>query len=145
VVASQVAVAFVLSAVSSVILLIAAYLAYDFEPANTQAGVVGVFIILVLGFSAFGILLGAVLPTARSAQAIGMLIWFVMLFLGGAGPPPEVLTDSMRTIAEFTPLWHAVQIMQEPWLGLDAGLSWLVFIAVGAVSVILSLRFFRWE
>ena len=70
---------------------------------------------------------------------------FRVLFLGGAGPPPEVLTDSMQTIAEFTPLWHAVRMMQEVWLGLDAGGSWLVFGAIAAVSTVLSLRFFRWE
>jgi ABC-2 type transport system permease protein len=46
-----------------------------------------------------------------------MLVWFVMLFLGGAGPPPEVLTGAMQTMSDVTPLWHAV----------------------------LGLRFFRWE
>ena len=100
---------------------------------------------MTLGFAAFGIFLGAVLPTARAAQAVGMLVWFVMLFLGGAGPPPEVLTDGMQTVAEVTPLWHAVQMMQDAWLGLDAGLSWLVFGAIVVVSAALSLRFFRWE
>jgi ABC-2 type transport system permease protein len=142
---AEVAVAFVLSAVSGVLLLIGAQLAYDFEPAKSIPAVLGVFALLVLGFAAFGIFLGAVLPTARAAQAVGMLVWFVMLFLGGAGPPPEVLTDAMRTVSDFTPLWHAVRMMQEAWLGLDAGLSWLVFGGIAAVSAALGLRFFRWE
>jgi ABC-2 type transport system permease protein len=142
---SQVVVAFALSTVSAVLLIVAAYLAYDFEPARSPAGVIGVFVLLVIGFSAIGIFLGAVLPTARAAQAVGMLLWFVMLFLGGAGPPPEVLTDAMRTVSDFTPLWHAVLMMQRPWLGLDAGMSWLVFGAVVVACVVLSVRFFRWE
>ena len=142
---AEVAVAFVLSAVSGVMLLIGAQLAYDFEPPNSIPAVLGVFALLILGFAAFGIFLGAVLPTARAAQAVGMLVWFVMLFLGGAGPPPEVLTDAMRTVSDFTPLWHAVRMMQEAWLGLDAGLSWLVFGGIAVVSAALGLRFFRWE
>ncbi len=142
---SQVVVAFVLSTISVAILLVAASLVYDFEPAKSIPGTVGVFTVLVLGFSAFGIFLGAVLPTARAAQAVGMLVWFVMLFLGGAGPPPEVLTDSMSIVADATPLWHAVLMMQYTWLGLDAGLSWLVFAAIGLSSAILGIRFFRWE
>jgi len=142
---SQVVVAFVLSTTSVVILLTAAAVVYDFEPAGSPLRVAGVFAILVLGFAAFGLFLGAVLPTARAAQAIGMLVWFVMLFLGGAGPPPEVLTAGMRLIADLTPLWHAVQMTQDAWLGLDAGLSWLVFGAIGVISAAFALRFFRWE
>ena len=142
---AEVAVAAVLSLVSAVLLLIAASLIYDFEPAASIPAVIGVFALVTVGFAAFGILLGAILPTARAAQAVGMLVWFIMLFLGGAGPPPEVLTDAMRTVADITPLWHAVLMMQDAWLGLDAGLSWLTFGGIAALSAVLGLRFFRWE
>lgn len=142
---AEVAVALVLSILSAVILLLAANVAYDFESAASIPAVLGVFALLVAGFAAFGIFLGAVLPTARAAQAIGMLAWFVMLFLGGAGPPPEVLTEAMRAVSEITPLWHAVQMMQDAWLGLDAGLSWLIFGGIAVLSAVLGLRFFRWE
>lgn len=138
-------VALVLSAVSSIVLLVAAAFAYEFEGAQSMLAVAGVFVLLAIGFAAFGIFLGAVLPTARAAQAVGMLVWFVMLFLGGAGPPPEVLTDAMRTVSDITPLWHAVQMMQDAWLGFDAGLSWAVFGAISAISAGLGLRMFRWE
>ena len=142
---AELAVAFVLSVVSAVILLIAASLVYTFDWATSLPETFLVFVLLVLGFAAFGIFLGAVLPTARAAQAIGMLVWFVMLFLGGAGPPPEVLTDAMQRVSELTPLWHAVRMMQDAWLGLDAGLSWLVFVGIGLISAGLGIRFFRWE
>lgn len=142
---AEVAVAVVLSVVSAGILLLAASLVYEFDTARSLIGVIGAFMIVTLGFAAFGIFLGAVLPTARAAQAVGMLVWFVMLFLGGAGPPPEVLTSGMQQMADFIPLWHAVQMMQDVWLGLDAGLSWLVFGAIALVSTVLGLRFFRWE
>ena len=142
---AEVAVAFALSLVSALLLLIVASVAYDFEWASSIPAVMGVFVLLVLGFAAFGIFLGAVLPTARAAQAVGMLAWFVMLFLGGAGPPPEVLTSGMQVVSDATPLWHAVQMMQRAWLGLDAGLSWLVFGAIAVVSAGLGLRLFRWE
>jgi ABC-2 type transport system permease protein len=142
---AEVAVAFVLSAVSAILLVTAASLAYDFDAPASLPLVLGVFVLLTLGFAAFGIFLGAVLPTARAAQAVGMLVWFVMLFLGGAGPPPEVLTSGMQTVSDITPLWHAVAMMQDVWLGLDAGLSWLIFGVIGVASAVLGLRFFRWE
>ena len=142
---AEVVVAFVLSATSAVVLLIAAWLAYDFDSAASVPSVIAVFASLAAGFAALGIFLGAVLPNARSAQAVGMLIWFVMLFLGGAGPPPEVLTSAMQTVSEITPLWHAVQMMQQAWLGLDAGLSWVIFGGIAVGSALFGLRFFRWE
>ncbi len=142
---AEVVVAFMLSTVSAVLLLIAATLAYDFASPASVLDVVGAFVFVTAGFSALGLLLGAVLPTARAAQAAGMLIWFVMLFIGGAGPPPEVMTGAMQTILKINPLWHAVKVMQDAWLGLDAGLSWLIVGAIFVVSAVLSLRFFRWE
>ncbi len=142
---AEVVVAFVLSAVSSLIMVIAASLAYDFDAPGSVPEVLAVFVIVVVGFAAFGVFLGAVLPTARAAQAIGLLVWFVMLFLGGAGPPPEVLTDAMRAVSDFTPLWHAVLMMQDAWLGFDAGLSWLVFGAVTGIAGVLGMWLFRWE
>jgi ABC-2 type transport system permease protein len=142
---AQVAVAVVLSLVSGVLLILAATVAYDFDAPQSLPEVAAVFVLLVLGFAAFGIFLGAILPTARAAQAVGMLVWFVMLFLGGAGPPPEVLTEGMRAVSDLTPLWHGVKMMQDAWLGLDAGLSWLVFGGIGAASAVVALRFFRWE
>ena len=142
---AEVVVAFALSTVSAVLLLGAATLAYDFAAPRSVPGAIGAFVYVTAGFASLGLFLGAVLPNARAAQAAGMLIWFVMLFIGGAGPPPEVMTGGMQTILKITPLWHAVKVMQDVWLGLDAGLSWLVVGTVLAVSAVLSLLFFRWE
>ena len=96
-------------------------------------------------FASLGVLLGAVLPTARAAQALGVLLWFVMLILGGAGPPPEVLTGAMGTVSDLTPLRHGVRMMQDGWLGLDAGLSWFIVGLLTAAFASAALRFFRWE
>jgi ABC-2 type transport system permease protein len=142
---SQVAVALVLSTLSAVILLLTAALAYEIDAPASPLGVIGVFLVTTLGFAGLGILLGAVLPTSRAAQAVGMLSWFVMLFLGGSGPPPEVLPQAMQTIMNATPLWHAVKMLQHPWLGLDPGISWLVFSGVAILSAVLAVRLFRWE
>ena len=73
------------------------------------------------------------------------MVWFVMLMVGGAGPPPELLTGAMGTVGELTPLWYAVRVMQDGWLGLDPGLSWIVTGGVAVVSAVAAVIFFRWE
>jgi len=71
---AELMVAVILSAVSVVIMLVAASLAYDFRGPESLPAVVGTFLYLSVGFAAVGLLLGALLPTARAAQAAGMLI-----------------------------------------------------------------------
>src|SRR3972149_4068210 len=79
--------------------------------------VVAAFGVSVLTLTAFGFLLGSVLPTTRAAQGIGIILYFLMLILGGAGPPPEVLPDAMRLVGDFTPVRYVILILQDPWLG----------------------------
>ena len=120
-------------------------LIHDIVLPESNLRVIGAFIISGLAFSALGVLLGAVLPNARAAQALGVLLWFVMLILGGAGPPPEVLTGAMDAVGRATPLRHAIRATQDGWLGLDAGLSWLIVAMVFVGATVTAIRFFRWE
>ncbi len=145
VVGSQVAVTFLISLVSALILVLVAMPAYEVTGPDSIPMVIAGFVVVALAFSALGVLLGAVLPSSRSAQALGVMLWFVMLMVGGAGPPPEVLAGTMATVGDLTPLMHAVRTMQDGWLGLDPGWSWLVVCGVTLVSGAAAVVFFRWE
>jgi ABC-2 type transport system permease protein len=81
----------------------------------------GTFAGLVLSASAFvsiGVVLGLALPSARSAQGLGMLLFFPFMLLSGAGPPPGAMSDGMRTVSDLIPLTHVIRSIQEPWFGL---------------------------
>lgn len=145
VVASQVAATFVIAAISAVVLVVVAMPVHDVVGPDSLGGVLLAFLLVGLMLAAVGVLLGAVLPTARAAQALGVLLWFVMLMVGGAGPPPEVLSGVMATVGDWTPLAHSIRVLQDPWLGLDAGLSWLIIGLILVAATGLALRFFRWE
>ena len=97
----------------------------------------GVAFSLTLGmltFAAIGFLLGVAMPTARAAQSVGMLLWFLMMMVSGAGPPPEVLSRTLRGIATATPLKHVIVALQDPWLG--RGVNWTeTLILVGILLV----------
>jgi ABC-2 type transport system permease protein len=145
VVGSQVIATFAIAAVSAAVLVAVAVPVYGVVAPDSLWKIAAGFVLAGLMMAALGVLLGAVLPTARGAQAMGVMLWFVMLMVGGAGPPPEVLSGALGTVGDLTPLRHAVRVMQDGWLGLDAGLSWLITGLVLAASAALSLRFFRWE
>jgi ABC-2 type transport system permease protein len=145
IVGASVVTTFVIATVSGVVLVAVAMPVHEVAgPEHAGLVLIG-FVASALMFASLGVLLGAVLPTARAAQALGVLVWFVLLMIGGAGPPPEVLTGAMGTIGELTPLRHGVRVIQDGWLGLDAGLSWLVVGLLTAAFATLTLRFFRTE
>jgi ABC-2 type transport system permease protein len=144
VVGGQIAVTFVISMVSALILISVALPVYDVPGPDSIPLVVAGFALVALAFSALGVLLGAVLPSSRAAQALGVMLWFVMLMVGGAGPPPEVLTGAMGTVGDLTPLFHAVRALQDGWLSLDPGLSWPVVAGITLASATAAVMFFRW-
>ena len=146
VVGTEVLVSLLIAVVSGAVLVASALLAYGAHSPSDPVLVVGAFALSAVSFAALGVMLGSIIPTARAAQAAGMLLWFVMLFLGGAGPPPEVLTGVLRVLRRFVPLSYAANLLQGPWLGL--GWSWGdagMVAAFGAVAGLVTARFFKWE
>ena len=97
-------------------------------------------------FTAIGVLLGALLPSTRSSQGLGLILFFVMMILGGAGPPLEVLTSSMRAISDATPIKYLIVLLQDPWLGFgwNAGYA-LIVVGITVAAGLLAVKLFRWE
>jgi ABC-2 type transport system permease protein len=99
-----------------------------------------------LSFGAIGTFLGALLPNARSAQALGLILFFVMMLISGAGPPREVLDATIRDFGEILPLTHAIIVLQDPWLGLGwATTASTVVVGFFVVCLTLTAVLFRWE
>jgi ABC-2 type transport system permease protein len=143
---SQVLVGLAIAVAGSLLVGLASSLAHHIHAPRALLQVTAAFVLSTLTFASVGVLLGALLPTARAAQGAGALLWFVMMILGGAGPPPEVLTGAMGVVAKITPAHHAVLLLQGPWLGFGWDTqAMLVLLGFLAVSALLTVRFFRWE
>ena len=141
----QVAVALALTLVAGVLVTVLSFAAYAPVGAVDPAGVVVAGLVGTLAFALLGLALGVLLPTARAAQGAGVLLWFVLMMLGGAGPPPEVLPDAMGAIGDLTPLRPLVVALQDPWFGNGWNLGRLaVLVAIGMVCwAIAALRLSR--
>lgn len=107
------------------------------QPLRVLAGVVAA----AVAFVSIGVLLGTVLPSARAAQAIGLLLFFPSFLLGVGGPPPWVMSGALRTITDRLPLTLANRAIREPWLGLGSATGALVATTVIAVvATVLAAR-----
>jgi ABC-2 type transport system permease protein len=136
---AQTAVNVAMAALGGVVLLVAASLVYDVHAPASMAGVALGFGVGALSFVALGFLLGSLAPTARTAQGIGLVLFFPMWLLSGAGPPRGVMTQTMRQLSDVLPLTRVVTAIQEPWLGTGSNASELVVLsALFAAAVALS-------
>jgi ABC-2 type transport system permease protein len=104
------------------------------RPLPTIAGV----LTGAVAMTGIGLLIGCLVPTARAAQGIGLLVFFPSFLLGGGGPPPAVLGPGMRSVANLLPLTHVTESIRDPWLGTGTGTGDLVvvlaFLAVSALG-----------
>ncbi len=143
---SQLIVAFLIATIGSILLLAVAFATTEVEPPESAGLFLLAFVLGAVCFSAFGILLGTVLPTARAAQSAGLLLWFLFMFVSGSGPPPEVLPESLATAGDYAPLTPVIKVLQEPWLSCEwaVGPS-LAVLGIGVVSAAAAYFLFKWE
>jgi len=139
--AAWIAVALVITAVAVAVLLVTGLVVYGLPEPNNLAGVAAGTVLGAFAFISVGIALGMALPSARSAQGLGMLLFFPFFLLGGAGPPPEVMGEPMSTISQLVPLTHVVRSVQEPWLDLGSPTVHLAVLA--AIAVLATVAWVR--
>jgi ABC-2 type transport system permease protein len=133
------------AAVTGALVLIAvSRLAYDTHLPYSIGGVIAAFLVATLAFLALGFLIASLVPNTRAAQAVGMILFFPMTILCGAGPPPAVMGTAMRHVSDAIPLTYAVDALQQPWLGTGSnGRSLLILAAILLVAGTASARRFR--
>lgn len=144
---AHVAVTTLLAAAGGGLLVASAALVYDIHAPSALVAVLAAFLLGVAVFTVIGMLLGLALPTARMAQGAGVLLWFLMLMLAGAGPPREVMTTAMQRVGDVMPLRHTILLLQDPWLGLgwnaSATLAVVAFGLGAAALLVVPLRRLR--
>ena len=104
------------------------------------------FLLAAASTFSIGLLVGAVARTTVSAQAIGMAIYFPMLFFAGVWIPRSLMSDGLRTVSDFTPLGSSVQALADSWYGTTPSATNLAVMAAYALVVgFVAVRVFRWE
>ena len=104
------------------------------------------FLLAALSIFAMGLLVGAVARTTGAAAAMGMGIYFPMLFFAGVWVPRSVMSDGLLTVSDLTPMGSAVQALEDSWFGITpSAMNLLVMLAYGIVVGAIAVRAFRWE
>jgi ABC-2 type transport system permease protein len=131
---AQLAVGLVAVTAASLILLVVAAPVYGVPTLHGSGRVLAALALGAVAFVSIGIVLGTALPSARAAQAVGLILFFPSFLLGAGGPPPHVMGAMLRGVARFLPLTVVTDAVRDPWLGLGPATGSLVAVAVMALA-----------
>jgi imidazolonepropionase-like amidohydrolase/ABC-type multidrug transport system permease subunit len=133
----------------TVLMLALAHFLYGM-PVPENSGSLAVFVLIgVCAFRAMGSIIGAVANSMQESQIIIQLLYFPMLFLGGATFPISIMPNWLQMVSQFIPTTYLS-------LGLNGILGghetlWQNRGAAGAllltavVGMFLAVKLFRWE
>lgn len=145
---AQVVVVFAMTGLGMLLLITAGKLVYHVRFEGNAFSMLAGFVLSSLSFFGIGFILAGTMPTARTAQIVGLVILYPMLFLSGAGFPRELLPEGIQKVSNFLPLTYVVNLLRGLWIGETWGMHWLdvsVLAGMLVIGIVVSVRTFRWE
>ncbi len=127
--------------IAGVLLLAVAAPVYGIPSVHHLGRVVAGLALGSVAFVSIGVLLGTVLPSARAAQAVGLMLFFPSFLLGAGGPPPKVMGTVLQDVGDALPLTWVTSSIRQPWLGIGTPTGTLVEVgALAVVATVLAVR-----
>jgi len=134
-----------MAAVTMIVLLVVARLAFGVAFPRQPAGFALAVVLGALALLSLGLLLASVAPTSRGANAAGAILFFPMMFFAGLWLPIAAMPPVLRHISHATPLGAAVQAMTDAWQGHWHPLYLAILAGYAVVFAVAAARLFRWE
>jgi len=140
---------FLVGFIQFMILILFGQLVLKVNWGNLPLGVLLLVVSYVLSVTGLGTLLSVVVRTSAQAGAFAVLISMVTSMLGGAWWPIEIVPRFMQNIARFTPQYWAIngfnKIITRGFGITEILPNFYVLLAISAISLLLAIRFFRFE
>src|SRR5205085_12132147 len=92
-------------------------IAFGLEPNTGMLLVPFIGFLAGFGFAAFGVAIAAVAKTIDNFNYVTSAVLTPMFLVAGTFFPISTLPDGVRTVAQFNPLYHCVQLVRDASLG----------------------------
>jgi lipooligosaccharide transport system permease protein len=114
-------------------------IAFGLEPDPGMLLVPGICFVTGFGFAAFGVTVAAVAKTIDNFNYITSAVLTPLFLVAGTFFPISALPEGVRTVAEFNPLYHCVQLVR------DASLGGLGTADLGHLAVLVAFAVLMWR
>jgi ABC-2 type transport system permease protein len=145
---SQYVVYFIISILSSIILIFMSFMVFDLEFHGKIAYFIFYFIVSSLSMSSIGFFITSLTSKTKTCGALSNFIYFPMIFLSGASFATELMPPNMEQISKFIPLTYSVNLLKEAWIGNITrahGTNIMLLLGIFIVFLAASTITFRWE
>ena len=147
---SQLAASLIISFSTLLMQIALARLIYKARIAGSPAAILGMLAVSSLAFLAIGFVVASVAENMKTAQVLGNMLFFPLMFLGGAAFPLQFLPPKLRELSRLLPSNYVVdglhRVMKDGEGLLGANLRNLgVLLLSVAISLLLAAKLFRWD
>jgi ABC-2 type transport system permease protein len=143
---AQLVVAAALGVVALIVILAVGRIAFDVGLPDQVPAYLLTLLLTTAAILGLGLVVAAVAPSARAANAIGAILFFPLMFFAGLWIPRGLMPDALRAVSDYTPLGAAVEALQDATGGSWPGAVPLCVLAAYALAFgFAANRLFRWE
>jgi ABC-2 type transport system permease protein len=144
--AGQIVSAVLSAIVAGALVLVVGRVGFSVPVPRQFAGFVLAFLLSAAALFALGLLIAAIAPSGKAGNAMGVILFFPVMFFAGLWVPREALPAMLNRIGDFTPLGAGEQAMHDALVGSWPHAGQLAVLA-GYVVVcgFTAARLFRWE
>ncbi|MEV6349424.1 ABC transporter permease [Actinoplanes sp. NPDC051851] len=144
--AAQMASTLLVAVLSAALCITLGRVVYDVPLAGNLPGFVLAFLLCAAGVFAVGLLIAALVPTGKTGNAVGTLLFFPSMFFAGLWTPRELMPRLVQRIGDFTPLGAGERALHDAMTGSwPNALSTTVLLGYLVVVGLTAARFFRWN
>jgi len=141
---AQLAINLVSAALATVLMVTVAVLAFDVPLPRHPLGFAAAFVLGTAAVFSIGLLVAAFAPKAKTATAVGTVLFMLTQFFAGVYLPKFLLPEMVVRIGEFVP--PGIGAFQDAWVGDGPQpLQLLAMAAIAVAATAVAARFFRWE
>jgi len=103
----------------------------------------------LLAFMALGGIISGMAAKAGTATAVGMTIYFSLMFISDMVFPLDMLPEWLRNVVPYLPAYPVVQLVRSAMLEATLDPKWLTHLFLLAVygigATFIAAKLFRWE
>jgi ABC-2 type transport system permease protein len=142
---AQLIISVTMAVVALMLLILVSHVAFAVPLPQHALGFITAFLLGMAALFALSLLVAAVAPTARAGTALGGVVFFVVMFVGGVYIPRVFLPEFLQRLGAYVP--PGVQMLQDAWLHGIAPqpISLIAMALIAVVAGGAAARLFRWE
>ncbi|WMJ85341.1 ABC transporter permease [Anaerocolumna sp. MB42-C2] len=144
----QVAVNMFYAILSLLLVYSAAAIFFGYRMRGSWLHFIGAYFLVILSMYSLGMMVGGIAPNIKTVNLVCSMLYFPMLIFSGTTLPYEIMPKALQKASDMLPLTQGIKLLKAASLGLPVNsivIPIIIMIAIAAICISISIRFFRWE